>query len=530
MPEANYPGSLDADSNDSLPKTISNTANLNSPNHAEMHGRSNDAIIELETKVGTGASTASTGAVFIGTGSGASAWDTSPTFLGDVTVGVDGTGHDVKFFGDSASHYMLWDQSADALVLTQDSGIYFYDVGGERIVAAGDGHLTMDAGTTLDFTAPTIDLNASTVVNVDGKTTLKSQSDILTLQDSGATNQSGYIRFNDSGGTRLGYIGYAANDDIYIKNEDADGDIYIWAASGRSVAILGNILLGSNESGHDLTLYGATDGKFLLWDASDNMLELTGVDDTNALAIHNGNFYLADDATINGTVDINGATDIAGDLTLSGGGDGALRFSNAGENSIRIPDNQASALIIEEHTNAYMTFSTTNGSEAITIYKPQRNESGSSSAPAVSFNGDSDTGMYRASANVIGFAGGLSLATALPQTSTGTYATLRRFSDGRVKELISSERFKKDIVDISVSDAYKVLDARPIHFRDKNDDSSAPLEAGLSAESLHDSGWTYAVTYEDDTTTPKGIHYEMLVAPLIKIVKDLNTRLTALEG
>ena len=102
------------------------------------------------------------------------------TFTGDVTVGVNGTGHDVKFFGDSADHWMLWDQSADALVLTQDSGIYFYDVGDERIVAAGDGHLTMDAGTTLDFTAPTIDLNASTVVNVDGKTTLKAQADILT--------------------------------------------------------------------------------------------------------------------------------------------------------------------------------------------------------------------------------------------------------------------------------------------------------------------------------------------------------------
>ena len=528
MATSNFPSSLDTTS--ALPASISDTASLNSPNHADMHEVTNDAIIEIEEKLGTGDTTASAGAVLIGTGSGASAWDTTPTFLGDVTVGVNGTGHDVKFFGDSTDHWMLWDQSADGLVLTLDSSIYFYDVGGENIRAASNGHLEINAGTTLDLTAPTIDLNASTVVNIDGELKINAQSDILTLQDSGATNQSGYIAFNDSGGTRLGYIGYAANDDIYIKNEDADGDIYLWAASGRSVAILGNILLGSNESGHDLTLYGATDGKFLLWDASDNMLEITGVDGTNALAIHNGNLYLADDATINGTVDINGATDIAGDLTLSGGGDGALRFSNAGENSIRIPDNQASALIIEEAGNAYMTFTTTNGSEAITMYKPQRNDYGSSSAPSVSFNGDSDTGMYRYTTNVIGFVGGLYLHTALPQTSTGTYATLRRFSDGRVKELTSSERFKKDIVDISVSDAYKVLDARPIHFRDKNDDSSAPLEAGLSAESLHDSGWTYAVTYDDDTTTPKGIHYEMLVAPLIKIVKDLNTRLTALEG
>ncbi len=33
-----------------------------------------------------------------------------------ITFGEDGTGLDIKFFGDTASAYMLWDQSADALV------------------------------------------------------------------------------------------------------------------------------------------------------------------------------------------------------------------------------------------------------------------------------------------------------------------------------------------------------------------------------------------------------------------------------
>ena len=45
------------------------------------------------------------------------------TVTGDLTVGVDGTGHDVKFFGDTASAYMLWDQSADDLVLAGAAGI-----------------------------------------------------------------------------------------------------------------------------------------------------------------------------------------------------------------------------------------------------------------------------------------------------------------------------------------------------------------------------------------------------------------------
>ena len=81
---SNYPGSLDTTS--TLPADISATAALNSPNHAQMHERYNDAIIEIEEKVGIGDTTPTAGAVLIGTGTGASAWDTTPTFVGDVTI------------------------------------------------------------------------------------------------------------------------------------------------------------------------------------------------------------------------------------------------------------------------------------------------------------------------------------------------------------------------------------------------------------------------------------------------------------
>ena len=40
------------------------------------------------------------------------------TFSNTLTVGVDGTGYDVKFFGDTSSAFMLWDQSEDDLVLS----------------------------------------------------------------------------------------------------------------------------------------------------------------------------------------------------------------------------------------------------------------------------------------------------------------------------------------------------------------------------------------------------------------------------
>ena len=43
---------------------------------------------------------------------------------GVITVGVDGTGYDVKFFGDTATNgYMLWDQSTDDLILGSSSKV-----------------------------------------------------------------------------------------------------------------------------------------------------------------------------------------------------------------------------------------------------------------------------------------------------------------------------------------------------------------------------------------------------------------------
>ncbi len=37
-------------------------------------------------------------------------------FTDVINVGVDDAGHDVKFFGDTASRYWLWDTSADGVV------------------------------------------------------------------------------------------------------------------------------------------------------------------------------------------------------------------------------------------------------------------------------------------------------------------------------------------------------------------------------------------------------------------------------
>ena len=67
------------------------------------------------------------------------------------------------------------------------------------------------------------------------------------------------------------------------------------------------------------------------------------------------------------TGDFSGAVDIAGDLTLSGGADGALTFGST--SSVKFGDNAAASLVFEEADNAYMTFVTTNSSEAVKFDK-----------------------------------------------------------------------------------------------------------------------------------------------------------------
>jgi hypothetical protein len=67
-----------------------------------------------------------------------------------LTVGVDDTGYDVKFFGATSGAYMLWDQSADDLILAGAGGL----------VVAGNvdfnGDIDVDGTTNLD------------VVDIDG--------------------------------------------------------------------------------------------------------------------------------------------------------------------------------------------------------------------------------------------------------------------------------------------------------------------------------------------------------------------------
>jgi hypothetical protein len=187
-----------------------------------------------------------------------------------MTVGAAGTGHDVIFYGDTSGKHAIWDQSEMELGLLGASKLSFHDVGGgENIVASADGHLEINAGTTLDITAPNVDINVpitsagGSKLNVDGLI----QSSGITVGASGVTIGTGTQQ-----DAKLVFDGNAQ--DFYIGLDDTDDDLKIGLGSavGTTPVIkmtgAGAVNFGAAADGYDVTMYGATSGSYFRWDES----------------------------------------------------------------------------------------------------------------------------------------------------------------------------------------------------------------------------------------------------------------------
>ena len=219
---------------------------------------------------------------------------------GEVKVGVAGTGNDVYFYGDTAAKYLLWDQSGDELALINAAKLSFWDAaGGENIIASADGHLEVNAGPTLDITAPTVDINVATTLNVDGVTQL-------------------------TGAVTVGVDG--TGHDLRVFGATSNRD-WFWDASANEVIQRGALTVGVDDTGHDVKFFGATASKYWRWDQTNDQMLIVGdttqtgnIAHTGALTIgvdgtgHDVIFY-GDSASTNMTWDQNGNTD--GQLILN---------------------------------------------------------------------------------------------------------------------------------------------------------------------------------------------------------------------
>ena len=185
-------------------------------------------------------------------------WDTSAdgvVQLGTLTVGVDDAGYDVKFFGNTASAYMLWDTSADDLVLAGAAGIDL----------AGD--IDVDGTANLD------------VVDIDGAVQLDAT---LTV---GADDQGYDIKF--FGDTASAYMLWdTSEDDLVLAgaagidlagNIDVDGtaNLDIVDIDG-AVQIDATFTSGVDGQGYDTKFFGDTSSAYILWDTSEDKLLTAG--------------------------------------------------------------------------------------------------------------------------------------------------------------------------------------------------------------------------------------------------------------
>jgi len=152
-----YPGALDTVGNQ-LRTDIGPSDDLDASGkeHDEQHVNVNGAVVAVETKLGTGVSTASSGAVMMGTGSGTSAWDTSPTITGLVTCSAGlvaplqinaQTGTTYTFAdGDQSKLVTASNGSAQTYTVPPNSGEPF-DVGTAiTVIGIGAGKVTLAEG------------------------------------------------------------------------------------------------------------------------------------------------------------------------------------------------------------------------------------------------------------------------------------------------------------------------------------------------------------------------------------------------
>ena len=88
-------------------------------------------------------------------------------FSSTITVGVNDTGYDVKFFGATSGAYMLWDESTDDLVLAGAAKLYLYDAAGGEYLSSSGSALTIASGSAA-WELPAADGSDGQYLKTDG--------------------------------------------------------------------------------------------------------------------------------------------------------------------------------------------------------------------------------------------------------------------------------------------------------------------------------------------------------------------------
>ena len=190
---------------------LASAATVTSGNVALSGGLDVDGVTDLDVVDIDGAVNMATTALVTGvlTTTAATVSNGGGQFNGAINVGVDDTGYDVKFFGDTASAYMQWDASTDDLILGGASTLGIGTVSPLRQLHISN----TSANSEIAFTAGTS--GTSSLLFGDGLTGVdvykgylqyQHNGDYMLLASAGAT----VVRL-DSDGLKFGADSAAAN-------------------------------------------------------------------------------------------------------------------------------------------------------------------------------------------------------------------------------------------------------------------------------------------------------------------------------
>ena len=305
------------------------------------------------------------------------------TFSGAITVGVNDTGHDVKLFGATSGAYMLWDESADDLVLAGAAGIDLagdIDVDGTANLDVVDIDGAVDMASTLQVDGAITSSAGATITTADNLAQLT-----LTSTDADA-NPGPFISFYRNSGSAadndfLGKIVYTFNNDApevetalasYViardvsnGSEDIEYKIEMMTAGAVanrfSLAPTESIFnedsvdvdfrVESNGNANMLTVNGGSDLVGIGADPDLGVGLHIKVADSSASATSHGDELVIEDGTSGANVGISilSATDGEGRINFGDSGDndiGMIRYNHADDSMTLITSN-ANGLVID---------------------------------------------------------------------------------------------------------------------------------------------------------------------------------------
>ena len=472
---------------------------------------------------------------------------------GTLTVGVDGTGKDVKLFGDTSGAYILWDESADKLLT---AGGALVDIVKDKLMIGGTAVTTTAAElNALDGITSTVselnildgDNSASTVTLAD--------ADRIILNDNGTMKQvavsalntytsssiaaddisvgDGAVTLSTSSGNIT--IDAAANDtDIIFKGTDNTSDITMLTLDGSEA---GAATFNNKIVATELDISGDIDV-----DGTSN-LDVVDIDGAVDMAT---TLTLAGNADFNGDLDVDGTTNLdAVDIDSTVQIDGATAFGfNSNGQDVKIFGNTSGSYwefdASQNSLSSVGAAATSAPRFGVGVANPDyaldiRTDTGGGGYAAFIWNGGNGGDRYGVTVR-----GG-----AVDPTSTNTiYYNATDSNDDQVGyiwntdntfQLVdpSDERLKDNIRDTSVKglDSINAMKVRDFEWKK----GGGTMVGGFVAQEMDDA-FSPAVAkpdWEEGKTKDEimwGVSRDRLVPVLVKAIQELSAKVTALEN